>query len=80
MYLENLKTPSDIKKLNIKELYVLCDEIRSLIIDTVSENGGHLASNLGTVELIVALFYVYDFLNDKIIFDVGHQSYAYKIL
>ncbi len=80
MYLDNIKTTSDVKKLNIKELEVLSKEIRQLILDAVTENGGHFASNLGTVELIVALFYVYDFPKDKIIFDVGHQSYAYKIL
>ncbi len=80
MYLDKIKTTSDIKKLNIKELEGLSEEIRQLILDTVTENGGHFASNLGTVELIIALFYVYDFPKDKIIFDVGHQSYAYKIL
>ncbi len=80
MYLETIKTTSDIKKLNIKELESLSKEIRQLILDTVTENGGHFSSNLGTVELIIALFYVYDFPSDKIIFDVGHQSYAYKIL
>ncbi len=80
MYLENIKRCEDIKKLNIKELTALSDEIRQVIIDTVTLNGGHFASNLGTVELTVALFYVFDFPKDKIIFDVGHQSYAYKIL
>ncbi|MBO5888525.1 MAG: 1-deoxy-D-xylulose-5-phosphate synthase, partial [Clostridia bacterium] len=69
-----------IKKLNINELKSLSDEVRQVIIDTVTLNGGHFASNLGTVELIIALFYVFDFPKDKIIFDVGHQSYAYKIL
>ena len=80
MYLENLKSCDDIKKLNINELKSLSDEVRQVIIDTVTLNGGHFASNLGTVELIIALFYVFDFPKDKIIFDVGHQSYAYKIL
>ena len=80
MYLENLKSCYDIKKLNINELKSLSDEVRQVIIDTVTLNGGHFASNLGTVELIIALFYVFDFPKDKIIFDVGHQSYAYKIL
>ncbi len=80
MLLENIKSVSDIKQLNIKDLSVLCDEIREEIIKTVNLNGGHLSSNLGSVELIVALYYVFDFPNDKIIFDVGHQSYAHKIL
>ena len=78
--LETINNSSDIKKLNINELKTLTEELRSLIIETTRNNGGHLASNLGTVDLIVALFYVYDFEKDKIIFDVGHQSYAYKIL
>ena len=80
MYLENLKTPEDIKKLNIDELKALSEEVREVIIETVKLNGGHLASNLGIVELTIALFYVFDFPKDKLIFDVGHQSYAYKIL
>lgn len=80
MYLENLKTPEDIKKLNISELKALANEIRETIIETVKINGGHLSSNLGTVELTIALFYVFNFPKDKLIFDVGHQSYAYKIL
>ncbi len=80
MILENLKSTNDLKKLNIKELNLLCEEIREEIIKTVNSNGGHLSSNLGSVELIVALYYVFDFPNDKIIFDVGHQSYAHKIL
>lgn len=80
MILETIKTAKDIKKLNIKELTLLCEEIRQEIISTVSLNGGHLSSNLGSVELIVALYYVFDFPNDKLIFDVGHQCYAHKIL
>ncbi len=80
MYLEKLEDGISIKQFNIEELNLLASEIRNVIIDTVNNNGGHLSPNLGTVELIIALFYVYDFPNDKIIFDVGHQSYAYKIL
>ncbi len=80
MLLETLKTPRDIKQLNIKQLNLLCDEIRNEIISAVNSNGGHLSSNLGSVELIVALYYVFDFSTDKLIFDVGHQSYAHKIL
>ena len=80
MLLEKIKDPSDLKKLNIKELESLCAEIRERIIDVSDKNGGHLASSLGAVEIIVALYYVFDFPKDKLIFDVGHQSYAHKIL
>ena len=78
--LDGINTSSDIKKLNVKELETLCEEIRSLIINTAKENGGHLSSNLGIVEATVALYYVFDFPKDKLIFDVGHQCYAHKIL
>lgn len=78
--LNTLSLPEDIKKLGIDEENELCDEIRKKIISTVSENGGHLSSNLGVVELTVALHKVFDSPNDKIIFDVGHQSYAHKLL
>ena len=75
-----IKTTQDLKRLNIKELYGVCDYVRKRIIDVVETNGGHLASNLGTVELTVALHYVFDCPSDKFIFDVGHQAYAHKIL
>lgn len=78
--LENINSPKDLKKLNIYELEKLADEIRKEIIDSTLKNGGHLASNLGTVELIVALHYVFDMPIDKLIFDVGHQAYTHKIL
>ncbi len=71
---------SSIKDCNRSELNVVCDELRRVIYETVMQCGGHLASNLGSVESTVALFYVFDFPNDKIVFDVGHQCYAYKIL
>jgi len=77
--LENMM-PEQIKKCTKNELNVLCDEIRSIIFDTVTKCGGHLASNLGAVESTVAMFYVFDFPNDKVIFDVGHQCYPYKLL
>lgn len=80
MLLDNVKTPADVKKLNIKELRMLADEIRERIIGVVNKNGGHLASNLGVAEIIVALYYCFDFPKDKLIFDVGHQCYAHKIL
>ena len=78
--LEKIKTSSDIKKLSVDELPALADEIRSRIIEVVKKNGGHLSSNLGAVDVIVALYYVFDFPTDKLIFDVGHQSYTHKIL
>lgn len=78
--LSKINKPSDIKKLDIKSLELLAEEIRSEIIAVTENNGGHLASSLGAVEAIIALAYVFDFEKDKIIFDVGHQAYAYKIL
>ena len=71
---------SDVKNYTKSELNVLCDEIRCVIYDTVMKCGGHLSSNLGAVEPTVALCYVFDFPKDKIVFDVGHQCYAYKLL
>lgn len=78
--LENVNSPKDLKKLNIKQLNQLCAEIRNLLIGTVSHNGGHLASNLGVVELTVALHKVFNSPTDQIVFDVGHQCYTHKIL
>lgn len=78
--LRNLKLPDDLKKLSFKELNLLCGEIRTEIIKTVSLNGGHLASNLGVVELTVAIHRVFDVPKDKIVWDVGHQCYTNKIL
>ncbi len=80
MYLENINDPSDIKKLNIKQLRVLAEELRTEIIKVVSDRGGHLASNLGMVELTLAIHYVFDAPEDKLVFDVGHQCYAHKLL
>ncbi len=77
--LKKLQSES-IKNCTKSDLNVLCDELRSVIYETVMKCGGHLASNLGAVESTVALFYVFDFPNDKIVFDVGHQCYAYKLL
>jgi len=76
----DIKSPDFLKKLNMNELKNLCDDIRKFILEKVSLNGGHLSSNLGVVELTVALHYVFDFKNDKLIFDVGHQTYTHKIL
>ena len=78
--LDNIKKPSDVKKLNNNELEILAQELRDFMIHNVSKTGGHMASNLGIVELTLALLKTFDFDNDKIVFDVGHQSYPYKIL
>lgn len=78
--LQSLKLPQDLKKLSVNELNSLCLQIRRILIEVVSKNGGHLASNLGTVELTVALHKVFDAPLDKIVWDVGHQAYTHKIL
>ncbi|MGC9489700.1 MAG: 1-deoxy-D-xylulose-5-phosphate synthase [Thermovirgaceae bacterium] len=78
--LENINDYRDLKGLDKEKLRCLCEDIRREIINTVSENGGHMGSSLGAVELIVALLRVFDPAEDRIIFDVGHQAYAYKIL
>lgn len=79
-YLNKINSPDDIKTFTISELIILCEEIRDCIINTVASNGGHLASNLGAVELTVALHYVFNSPDDAIVFDVGHQSYTHKLL
>ncbi|MBO5067837.1 MAG: 1-deoxy-D-xylulose-5-phosphate synthase, partial [Clostridia bacterium] len=78
--LDKINSPTDIKNLDVKELKELAREIRGQIIETTQKNGGHLSSNLGVVETTLALYYTFDFPTDKIIFDVGHQCYAHKIL
>ena len=78
--LDQINTSYDIKKLDLEELERLCHEIRGEIISTVSKTGGHLASSLGVVELTTVLHYVFDFPRDKLVWDVGHQSYAHKLL
>lgn len=78
--LEQIHSPIDVKKLSEDELSALCEEIRRKVIETVSANGGHLASNLGVVELTVALALAFDLPRDAIVWDVGHQSYPYKLL
>lgn len=79
-YLEKINSPADLKKLSISELKSYAEELRQYIITVVGKNGGHLASNLGAVDFTVALHYVFDCPRDKFIFDVGHQSYAHKII
>ena len=79
-YLKNIHSPKDIKDYSLKDLHKLSEEIRNYTIETVTEVGGHLASTLGAVELTVALHYVFNTPKDKLIWDVGHQAYAHKIL
>ena len=79
-YLDKVNFPSDIKKLSIDELKILSEEIRKEMIEAVSITGGHLGAGLGVVELTVALHYIFDTPNDKLIWDVGHQSYPHKII
>ncbi len=80
MYLEKINGPADVKKLNIGQLNVLADEVRHYLVEKLSAHGGHVGPNLGMVEATVALHYVFDSPEDKIVFDVSHQSYAHKIL
>ncbi len=79
-YLNDVNTPADLKKLNLTELKVLVDEIRDYLVDTISKIGGHLGASLGVAELTVALHYVFNTPDDKLIWDVGHQGYIHKIL
>ena len=79
-YLHSINSPADLRKLTIDELPRYCDEVRQYIIEQCAINPGHLASSLGAVEITVAIHYVYDTPQDKLIWDVGHQAYAHKIL
>lgn len=79
-YLSKISSPSDVKKLNKEQLETLASEIRTFLIENVFQTGGHLASNLGVVELTLAILKTFDFPKDKLIFDVGHQCYVYKML
>jgi len=78
--LDKVNSPADIKSLDMEQLRTLCDEIRHYMIECCAVNPGHLGSSLGAVELIVGLHYVYDTPSDKLVFDVGHQAYAHKII
>jgi 1-deoxy-D-xylulose-5-phosphate synthase len=80
MYLQNIKSPQDLKKIPLENLPALAQEIRERMLEVTSATGGHIASSLGAVELIVALHYCLDAPRDRILFDVGHQAYAHKIL
>ena len=79
-YINTIDSPADLKKIPVEELPEVCAELRDFIIEALSKNPGHLASSLGTIELTVALHYVFDTPNDKLVWDVGHQAYAHKIL
>lgn len=78
--LDNISDPADLRKLERRQLPQLADELRSFLVESVSRTGGHLSSNLGTVELTVALHYVFDTPDDRLVWDVGHQTYAHKVL
>ncbi len=78
--LESIEDPTDLRRLNRPELQKLADELRGFLVESVSKTGGHLSSNLGTVELTIALHYVFNTPEDRIVWDVGHQTYAHKIL
>lgn len=80
MLLETIEKENDIKKIPLEQMPVLAQEIRDFLLESLSKTGGHLASNLGAVELTMALHYVFSLPKDKIIWDVGHQSYTHKIL
>ena len=80
MILETVQSPADVKKLNKEQLPLLCRELRAFLVEQVSETGGHLASNLGAVELTVAIHRVFDTAQDRLVFDVGHQCYVHKAL
>ena len=79
-FLKNINFPSDLRKLSENNLQELANEVRTEMINAVSETGGHLGAGLGVVELTVALHYVFETPNDKLIWDVGHQTYPHKIL
>ena len=78
--LNRIHSPKDLKKLSVPMLPTLAREIREFMVESVSKTGGHLASSLGAVDLTVALHYVFNSPRDKIIFDVGHQAYAHKMI
>ena len=80
MILERIEGPWDVKKMTPEQMKTLAAEIRQFLIEKISVTGGHLASNLGVVELTIALYRAFDLPKDKVIWDVGHQSYTHKIL
>ena len=80
MIIENIKSPTDVKKLSLEEMKKVATEIRTLLIRKLSNHGGHCGPNLGMVEATIAMHYVFDSPKDKIVFDVSHQSYPHKML
>ena len=78
--LNTINDPAALRQLDRRQLHQLADELRAFVLDSVSKTGGHLSSNLGTVELTIALHYVFETPEDRIVWDVGHQTYAHKIL
>ena len=80
MYLENIYSPADVKKLSFKELNDLSNEIRASLLQKLSEHGGHFGPNFGMVEATIAMHYVFDSPKDQIVYDVSHQSYPHKML
>ncbi len=80
MLLETIDVPADLRRLDKNQLPLLAAELRDFLLQSVSKTGGHLSSNLGTVELAIALHYVFDTPRDRLVWDVGHQTYAHKIL
>ncbi|MBI2296367.1 MAG: 1-deoxy-D-xylulose-5-phosphate synthase, partial [Betaproteobacteria bacterium] len=78
--LKTINYPHELRRLDEKQLKQLADELRAFLLESVSATGGHLSSNLGTVELTIALHYVFDTPEDRIVWDVGHQTYPHKIL
>lgn len=80
MYIENINSPADVKKLNIMQLNVLAEETRHALLTRASRHGGHFGPNFGMVEAIIAMHYVFDSPKDKIVFDVSHQCYPHKML
>src|SRR5580765_6359563 len=78
--LKTINDPAELRKLDHRQLHQLADELRAFLLDSVAKTGGHLSSNLGTVELTIALHYVFNTPEDRIVWDVGHQTYPHKIL
>ena len=79
-YLDKINSPAELKQLKVSELTDYCAELRDFIVRSCAENPGHLSSSIGAVELAVAIHYVFDFPTDKVVWDVGHQAYAHKII
>ena len=79
-YLPQIKSPKDLKELDNNSLHRLCDELRYYTVNTITQIGGHLAPTLGVIELTTALHYIYNTPDDKLVWDVGHQAYAHKLL